>query len=134
MPRRRPDSFAEKIGERMARLRTEKKLTQEQLGYGGDIAKGTMSELERGLVRPSVPMLVRIAQVLEVDVLDLVTFPDEHPRHELIDATRSLSLQAVRRLLVEATAAKRSAGSVSTDPGARPSPTRVRKRSRPAAR
>lgn len=107
MPRRKPDSFAEKIGQRIEQLRIAKKLTQEKLGYGGGIAKGSMSEVERGLVRPSLATLQRIADVLEVEVLDLLTFPGERVRHDLIDATRALPVPVLRRLLAEAKWAKR---------------------------
>ncbi len=103
MPRRKPDSFAEQIGQRVAQLRRDRKLTLEKLSYGGDIAKGSLSELERGLVRPSLPMLKKIADALDVEVLDLFTFPGEGARHDLVDATRDMPAAVIRRLLADAT-------------------------------
>ena len=103
MPRRKRDQLAVKIGERLAQLRTERSLTREKLSYEHGIAKGTVSELENGYVRASLPMLERIAAALDVDVIDVLTFPEDNIRHELIDATRNLPVATLRRLLSEAT-------------------------------
>jgi hypothetical protein len=53
------------------------------------------------LARPTINTLLVLADRLEVDVLDLVTFPDEKERHKLVDRTRGLSRGTIRKLLRE---------------------------------
>ncbi len=79
MPRRStPDPLAERIGARIRVLRQDAGLTLEKLAYESEVgSKGYMSDVEKGLARPSVETLAAIADRLEVKILDLVTFPDE---------------------------------------------------------
>jgi len=101
MPRRdTADPLAAKIGERIRSLRGELGLTQEKLAYESGLAsKGHLSGIERGLVRPNVQTLASLAERLEVDLLDLFTFPDGSPRQRLVDLTRGMDASTVRRLL-----------------------------------
>lgn len=103
MPRRQdPDPITAKIGARIRALREEQALTQEKLAYESGLAsKGHLSGIEKGLVRPTLQTLGMIAERLEVELLDLFTFPDESPRHALIDASRTMSKGTLRRLTVE---------------------------------
>ena len=110
MPRRStPDPLAERIGARIRELREEQGLTLEKLAYESEVgSKGFLSDVERGLARPTVETLSAIAARLEVKLLDLVTFTDEDERALLVDRTRRLTKGAIRRLLREtAPAAKR---------------------------
>ncbi len=97
MPRRRePDPLSLKIGQRIRKLRKESGLSLEKLAYESELgSKGHLSDVERGLTRPTVSTLKTIADRLGVALLDLVTFPDEDPRQRRIDlelhATRSAS-------------------------------------------
>jgi transcriptional regulator with XRE-family HTH domain len=106
MPRRAsPDPLASAVGKRVRQLREEvtPKLTLEKLAYGsGLISKGHLSDLEKGLVRPTVQTLRTLAEQLEVKILDLVTFPADDDRQRLIDLTRKLSPSVIRRLIREA--------------------------------
>lgn len=75
-------------------------LTVEKLAYEAGLrSKGYLSDIEKGLARPTVTTLLLIADRLEVELLDLFTFPEKGERHELIDRTRSLSRAAILRLL-----------------------------------
>ena len=50
-----PDPLSEAIGRRVRVLRTELGLTQERLAFeSGTIGKGHLSDLEKGLLRPTV--------------------------------------------------------------------------------
>lgn len=98
-----PDPLSEAIGRRVRGLRTELGLTQERLAFeSGTIGKGHLSDLEKGLLRPTVHTLKGVADRLGVQLLDLVTFPEEGPRQALVDATRALSPVAVAELLRDA--------------------------------
>lgn len=106
MPRRStPDPLAQRIGARIRVLRNEAGLTLEKLAYESEVgSKGFLSDVEKGLARPTVETLQAIADRLEVELLDLVTFPDEGDRQRLVDRTRRLSKGTIRKLLREMTA------------------------------
>lgn len=52
-------------GQVIQRLRTERKMTQEQLAELTDTASNSISRIERGLLTPSLPTLIKICNVLE---------------------------------------------------------------------
>lgn len=101
MPRReKPDPLAKAIGQRVRHLREEAGLTLEKLAYESELgSKGHLSNLERGLVRPTVNTLHVLAERLGVLVLDLVTFPENDDRQAVTDELRRLKPAALRRLL-----------------------------------
>lgn len=103
MPRRRvPDPFALKVGRRIKQLREEQDLTMERLAFESELgSKGHLSNIERGLTRPTIHTLKIIADRLEVDVMDLVNFPEESERHKLVARTRKLGRGTLRKLLRE---------------------------------
>ena len=104
MPRRsKPDPLAQAIGARITELREEAGLTLEKLAYESELkSKGYLSDIEKGLARPTVGTLKVIADRLDLDLLDLVTFPAASERAKLVDATRRLATPMVRALLREA--------------------------------
>jgi transcriptional regulator with XRE-family HTH domain len=117
MPRRlEPDPLAQAVGLRIRRLRQEQGLTLEKLAFESELgSKGHPSNLERGLVMPTVKTLHVLAERLGVLLADLVTFPDDGPRQQLIELTRTVPVGTLRKLLREAGAKKRP-------PRAAPSP------------
>jgi transcriptional regulator with XRE-family HTH domain len=104
VPRRESiDPLAAKIGGRIRHLRHAINLTQEKLAYEAGLrSKGHLSGIEKGLVLPTLPTLVLLAKRLEVNLLDLVTFPEESTRQQLVDLTRRMKLGTVRRIIREA--------------------------------
>lgn len=104
MPRReKRDPLAEKIGRRIRTLRQALNLTQEKLAYEGGLrSKGHLSGIESGLVLPTLPTLALLAHRLGVDLLDLLTFPEESARQHLVDLTRQMKAGTVRRLVRDA--------------------------------
>jgi len=100
--------LAKRIGARIRQLRQEADLTLEKLAYESEVgSKGFLSDVEKGLARPTVETLAAIAERLDLKLLDLVTFPDEDDRQLLVDRTRSLTKGAVRRLLRDTTPTKK---------------------------
>lgn len=73
------------IGEKIKRLRVEKKLTQEELGNRCDLSKGFISQLENDLTSPSIATLIDILDILGTnlkeffsdDVNEKITFKEE---------------------------------------------------------
>jgi transcriptional regulator with XRE-family HTH domain len=65
-------------------------------------SKGHLSGIEKGLVIATLPTLALVAERLNVELLDLVTFPEVSERHALVDLTRSMKVGTIRRLVREA--------------------------------
>jgi transcriptional regulator with XRE-family HTH domain len=103
MPRRTtPDALALALGRRIKALRVEVGLPQEKLAYTSELrSKGHLSNLERGLVMPTLATLRVLAEGLGVGVVDLVNDPDEGDRAKLIELTRSLPPGVLRKLIRE---------------------------------
>jgi transcriptional regulator with XRE-family HTH domain len=103
MPRRRtPDPLAQAVGQRIRQLRQEAGLTMEKLAFESELgSKGHLSNIERGLARPTVQTLQVLADRLGVLLLDLVTFPEADDRQRVIDLTRTLPKGPLRKLLRE---------------------------------
>jgi transcriptional regulator with XRE-family HTH domain len=104
MPRRtEADPLATQIGARIRQLRKGLGLTQEKLAYEAGLkSKGHLSGIEKGLVVPTLPTLALIAERMNVELIDLVTFPDSADRHALVDLTRTMKVGTIRRLVREA--------------------------------
>jgi transcriptional regulator with XRE-family HTH domain len=60
------------IGGRISKLRSARGLTQDQLAAQTGFTKGYVSKIENSKVIPPIGTLVKIAQVLETDVADLL--------------------------------------------------------------
>ena len=92
--------MAKRIGARIRSLRKEAGLTLEKLAYESDLgSKGFLSDIETGLARPTVETLRAIAERLDVDLLDHVTFPGDSDRQRLVDRTRALTKGTLVKLL-----------------------------------
>lgn len=60
------------IGSRIRKYRLERRLTQENISEYADLTPAHYSHIERGNTKPSLPTLIRIANVLEVSIDDLL--------------------------------------------------------------
>jgi len=99
MPRRDvPEPLAQAVGQRIRHFRELRGLTLEKLAYETDQSKGHLSDVERGFSRPSLATLNRIAEHLDVLLLDLVTFPEVDARQAATDALRELPKAKLRRI------------------------------------
>lgn len=75
---------------RIRELREEKKISQQRLGDAIGVSKMTISDLERGNIRLSVPYMQKIARELDISPTDLLS-PDDNP----------FSLSDDERILIE---------------------------------
>ena len=64
------------IAANIRRLREARNLSQEELGELAQCHRTYVSQLERGITNISVDRLERLAQVLQVEVTDLMRPPD----------------------------------------------------------
>ena len=98
--RTKPDPLARAVGERVRRLRKEKDWSFDAFVEETGLGRGYISELERGLVVPTVTSLAKLAKALEVTIADLVL--GDSPREHLFDITRQLDDKSVTALLKQA--------------------------------
>lgn len=97
-----PDPLAQAVGQRIRLFRELRGLTLEKLAYETDQSKGHLSDVERGFSRPSLATLNRIAERLDVLLLDLVTFPEVDARQAATDALRGLPRPALQKIAKQA--------------------------------
>lgn len=67
-----------------------------------ELGSGYVSELERGLVVPGIGALARIASALNVGLCDLVAFPEDSVRSQILDVLRRTSELEQLRILADA--------------------------------
>ena len=61
-----------KLGQRIKYYRVKCHLTQEQLAANIDVATSSVSHAERGTSKPSLPMLIKIANALKISIDQLL--------------------------------------------------------------
>ena len=71
MKARSKDQRCLALGSTIKRLREQKNLTQEQLAEKADIHTSYIGQIERGMRYPSLKILFKIADSLNVKIIDL---------------------------------------------------------------
>ena len=66
--------YLKKLGKRIKTLRKERGIKQVDLAYSCDIEKQSMSRIEAGNTNPSILLLRKIAEIIEVPVSELLDF------------------------------------------------------------
>jgi transcriptional regulator with XRE-family HTH domain len=64
---------AQLFGRRLRELRQSRDLTQEALAEAADLSGNYISDLELGLKVPSLTIIVRLSQALDIGAADLLT-------------------------------------------------------------
>jgi transcriptional regulator with XRE-family HTH domain len=91
-----PDPLAARIGQRVRALRTAEEFGFDAFVEETGLGRGYVSELERGLVIPTIGTLARVAKALDVTVADLVL--GESDRERLFNELRRADPKLVREL------------------------------------
>lgn len=94
--RSKPDPLARAVGQRIRKLRIEKDFTFDAFVEETGLGRGYISELERGLVVPTIHTLAKIATALEVTNADLVL--GDSIREEIFELLRGMSEPELRKL------------------------------------
>ena len=97
-----PDPLAARVGERIRRFRRERDFSFDAFVEETGLGRGYVSELERGLVVPTIAALAKAAKALGVTIADLVL--GDSPREQLLDITRPLTEREVKRVVSDAKA------------------------------
>ncbi len=66
------------LAENLRRVRRERGISQEALALQADLDRTYVSSIERCRYAASIDVLERIANVLKVEVIDLLVKPDDH--------------------------------------------------------
>lgn len=117
--RSKPDPMAKKLGLWVKELRAERGFTFDAFVEETGLGRGYISELERGLVVPTLHSLAKIAAALEVTVADLLV--GDSLREQLFVKTRMLDDAEVAELL---RAAAEMAVPGKANPSREPKPSR----------
>jgi transcriptional regulator with XRE-family HTH domain len=107
--RHEPDIDALRLGRRVRQRRLELEYSFDAFVEELEMGRGYVSELERGLVVPSLTSLQKLAKVLDFTVADLVL--GETERERLFSLTRDLEAHELNGLLATARRLVRSASS-----------------------
>ncbi|MFZ5479298.1 MAG: helix-turn-helix domain-containing protein [Myxococcota bacterium] len=113
--------FLRSLGTAIASQRRTRKLTQEKLAEALCTSPEWISQVERGVGKPSVDMLLTVAQALEVSPAALVDAacagegPGVPEAAELLLLVRRLDARAARVLLDAARAVEREYGGSGAD-------------------
>ena len=94
--RQEPDPLAARIGQRVRALRTADSFGFDAFVEETGLGRGYVSELERGLVIPTIGTLARVAKALDVTVTDLVC--GETEREKIFFELRRADAKLVREL------------------------------------
>ena len=106
--RHQPVEEARHLGERVRRLRLEKGFSFDAFVEEVGLGRGYVSELERGLVVPSLTALHKLASALELTVADLLC--GDTPRDRLYELMRTLPAPQLAELSLHALQLRVSAG------------------------
>ncbi|MDL2226998.1 helix-turn-helix domain-containing protein [Deltaproteobacteria bacterium OttesenSCG-928-M10] len=91
------------LGIRIRKLRTERKLTQEELAEQADISMKYLGEIERGRGNPTLKNIEGVASVLGMEASELLNFgeldrPDQELRDEIIARLKKADSATLRLL------------------------------------
>lgn len=64
--------FLKKLGKRISAIRKEKHISQVELSYNCDMEKSNMNRIESGNTNPTILMLKKISEALEIDLKELL--------------------------------------------------------------
>lgn len=62
----------EELGQKIRKIRLAKGWTQEVLSFEAEVNKNYISDLERGARNPTLKILIKIADALDVDIVELL--------------------------------------------------------------
>ncbi|HWT96957.1 MAG TPA: helix-turn-helix transcriptional regulator [Terriglobales bacterium] len=71
-----------RIGDVVRRLREARGMTQYRLAQVADVSKQAVTNLEKGEIVPSLPILYKVAGVLDIDLGDMIRTAYQDPSDE----------------------------------------------------
>jgi len=68
------DNLSVKFGKRLRTLRTEKKMSQEELAFKAGISPAHLGQIERVEKKPTLETIGKLAEALEISLPELFSF------------------------------------------------------------
>lgn len=68
------DNLSVKFGRRLRTLRTEKKMSQEELSFKAGISPAHLGQIERAEKKPTLETIGKLAEALEISLPELFSF------------------------------------------------------------
>ncbi len=94
------DSFFKDLGNRIAELRKEKGLSQENLGKKAKKSRQVISRFELGEVRPSLSTLLAISKALNTDITIILSFSTQNKiNSQIYEILKKLNIKQKGALL-----------------------------------
>lgn len=90
-----PTAIELQLGKRISKLRAARGFTQDQLAAATGFTKGYLSKIENSKVIPPIGTLIKIAQVLETDVADLLEPEEVDDQSDALCVVRSWQRESV---------------------------------------
>ena len=85
-----PDKFYTDLGVRIKDERLRRKISQEKLGEYLDLKRTSVINLEKGRHRPSIYVLLTIADFFNMDYTELIPVPDKKGKATIKKKVRNL--------------------------------------------
>lgn len=87
--------LSQRLGRRIRTLRDERELSQDQLADRAEISRAYISSVEVGAKTPSVEVLVRLAEALDVSLSEIFLDVDREPPKELASISAATAGQPI---------------------------------------
>lgn len=88
----------ETLGERLARLRRERGITQAELAEKLSLAQPNVSDYERGVLRLNADLILKLTQILNVSADELLGIADMKRRRAVRSTRLSRRIEEIERL------------------------------------
>ncbi|WP_438498112.1 helix-turn-helix domain-containing protein [Paenibacillus sp. IHBB 3054] len=85
--------ISESVGSQIRVLRQERGISQEKLALIAGVNTSYVGQIERGIRSPTIDMLDKIAQALEVDVVELFRLETDRAPHTNSDTLNKLMFE-----------------------------------------
>jgi XRE family transcriptional regulator, regulator of sulfur utilization len=97
------DAIAQHLGSNVRKLRESRGLTQQQMAKLAGVPRPTWANLESGQANPTLAVLARVADALQVRLEELIEPPRAHAKHYGVSSlsTRKRGNVTIRKLLPE---------------------------------
>jgi transcriptional regulator with XRE-family HTH domain len=86
------------FGNRLREIRTELKITQEELAFKCDMQPSHIGQLERGIKSPTLDTLNKIALGIEVNISELVDFDSKLTIPNIFDEKTNKIVARIQKL------------------------------------
>lgn len=96
------DNLSVKFGKRLRTLRSEKKMSQEELAFKAGISPAHLGQIERAEKKPTLETIGKLAEALEISLPELFSFDvDPSPRKADTGSTVVSKINAQLRGMTE---------------------------------